>query len=127
VELGGRSATSPEGFAKVGRELADSILNVMRHYRMYPGEAQYPTRTAQGQQEALLAPASGIFLPEPGVEFLTMMKKGDAIARIVNIFGDDARRAEGAGRRHDLRPARAAERDHRRLVLLLQQGRGPRD
>jgi predicted deacylase len=88
VELGGRSATSPEAFAGVGRELADSIVNILRHYGMYPGEAQYPSPRYRGQQEALLAPASGIFLPEPGVAFLTMMKEGDPIARIVNLFGD---------------------------------------
>ena len=88
VELGGRSATSPKEFARVGRELADSILNILRHYKMYPGTAEYPDPRYIGEQEALLAPASGIFLPAPGVEFLTMMKKGDPIARIVNIFGD---------------------------------------
>ncbi|MBT3774833.1 MAG: succinylglutamate desuccinylase [Gemmatimonadales bacterium] len=88
VELGGRSATSPSAFARVGRELADSILNILRHYEMYPGEALYPSPRYRGQQEALLAPASGIFIPEPGVEFLTMMAKGDPIARIVNVFGD---------------------------------------
>jgi predicted deacylase len=94
VELGGRSATSPAAFARVGRELADSILNILRHYGMYPGEAAYPSPRYRGQQEALLAPASGIFLPEPGVEFLTMMKKGDPIARIVNVFGDILARLE---------------------------------
>ena len=88
VELGGRSAPSPSAFARVGRELADSILNILRHYEMYPGEALYPSPRYRGQQEALLAPASGIFIPEPGVEFLTMMAKGDPIARIVNVFGD---------------------------------------
>ena len=88
VELGGRSATSPKAFAQVGRDLADAIANVLRHYRMLPGEAAYPSPRYKGQQEALLAPASGIFLPAPGVEFLTMMKQGDPIARIVNLFGD---------------------------------------
>lgn len=88
VELGGRSATSPKEFARVGRELADAILNILRHYEMYPGTAEYPSPRYKGQQEALLAPASGIFIPADGVEFLTMMKKGDPIARIVSIFGD---------------------------------------
>jgi predicted deacylase len=88
VELGGRSATSPEGFARVGRELADSILNILRHYGMYPGEAKYPHPRYKGEQEALLAPASGLYIPEPGVKFLTMMKKGDPIARIVDVWGD---------------------------------------
>ncbi len=88
VELGGRSATSPEAFARIGRELADSILNILRHYRMYPGEARYPSPRWKGQQEALLAPASGIYIPEPGVKFLTMMSKGTRIARIVSIWGE---------------------------------------
>ena len=88
VELGGRSATSPKEFARVGRELADAILNILRHYEMYPGEAGYPDPRYKGEQEALLAPASGIYLPAEGVEFLTMMKKGDPIARIVDICGD---------------------------------------
>ena len=89
VEHGGRSATSPEAFAKVGRVLADAVLNVMRHYKMLPGEALYATDRTRGSQEALLAPASGLFLPEPGVAFLTPMKKGDLIARIVDLFGDE--------------------------------------
>jgi predicted deacylase len=88
VELGGRSATGPGALAHVGRELANSILNILRHYKMYPGAAAYPNPRYIGVQEALLAPASGIFLPAPGVEFLTMMKKGDPLATIVSIFGD---------------------------------------
>ncbi|MBY4891224.1 succinylglutamate desuccinylase/aspartoacylase family protein [Rhodobacteraceae bacterium N5(2021)] len=89
VELGGRSYTSPERFRYVGKELAKSILNICYHYDMLDGTATYPSDATKGQQEALLAPASGIFLPEPGVDFLTMMKKGDTIARIINIFGDE--------------------------------------
>ncbi|MAX75055.1 MAG: succinylglutamate desuccinylase [Nioella sp.] len=89
VELGGRSHTSPKLFRYVGEELAKSILNICYHYDMLDGQATYPTDATIGQQQALLAPASGIFLPEEGVEFLTMMKKGDTIARIINIFGDE--------------------------------------
>ncbi|QXT40266.1 succinylglutamate desuccinylase/aspartoacylase family protein [Gymnodinialimonas ceratoperidinii] len=89
VELGGRSYTSPERFRYVGEELAKSIVNICYHYDMLDGTATYPDDATKGQQEALLAPASGIFLPEPGVDFLTMMKKGDTIARIINIFGDE--------------------------------------
>ena len=89
VELGGRSATSPERFAEVSRELANSIINILRHYKMYPGEATYPEDATKGQQEALLAPVSGIFIPTPGVDFLKPMKAGDSIAKIVNIFGDE--------------------------------------
>ena len=31
---------------------------------------------------------SGIFLPEPGVDFQKEMRKGEPIARIVDLFGD---------------------------------------
>lgn len=88
VELGGRSATSPSAFAHVGRVLADAMLNVMRHYGMIPGKAKYDKNRTKGSQEALLAPASGIYLPEPGIQFLTMMKKDTRIARIVDVFGN---------------------------------------
>lgn len=89
VELGGRSYTSPERFRYVGEELAKSIVNICYHYDMLDGTATYPSDATIGQQEALLAPASGIFLPEEGVDFLTPMKKGTKIARIINIFGDE--------------------------------------
>ena len=89
VELGGRSYTSPERFRYVGDELAKSIVNICYHYDMLDGDATYPDDATKGQQEALLAPASGIFLPDEGVDFLTMMKKGTRIARIVDIFGDE--------------------------------------
>ncbi len=88
VELGGRSYTAPDRFRYVGAELAKAIVNICYHYDMLDGTATYPTDATKGQQEALLAPASGIFLPDEGVDFLTMMKKGDRIAQIVDIFGD---------------------------------------
>lgn len=89
VELGGRSYTSPNRFRYVGQELAKSILNICYHYDMLDGQATYPSDATKGQQTALLAPASGIFLPEEGVSFLTMMKRGEKIASIINVFGDE--------------------------------------
>ncbi len=89
VELGGRSATSPEVFREVGRVLADGALNVMRHYDMIPGEARYAATRHKGMQEALLAPASGLYLPEPGVGFQQPMAKGATIARIYDVYGEE--------------------------------------
>ena len=88
VELGGRSATSPEEMERVEATLVEAILNVMRHYKMIEGEAHYPAMRWKGVQEALLAPASGLFIPAPGVGCRRPMKKGDALARIVDIWGD---------------------------------------
>jgi predicted deacylase len=64
-------------------------MNICYHYDMLDGTAVYPDPCTKGQQEAILAPASGIFLPVEGVDFLKMMKKGDKIASIVNLFGDE--------------------------------------
>ncbi len=88
VECGGRSATSPSAFADIGRMLADAMLNVMRHYGMIAGKASYDANRTKGVQQALLAPASGIYLPEPDIKFLEMMKEGTRIARIADLFGN---------------------------------------
>jgi predicted deacylase len=88
VELGGRSATSPLGFQRVGRVLADAALNVMRHYKMIAGKPKYAKPRYTGVQHALLAPSSGMFVAEPHMEFQKPMKKGDKIAAIYNLYGD---------------------------------------
>lgn len=88
VELGGRPATSPREFQRCARTLADGILNVLRHYKMIDGEPTYAGKWYTGFQHALLAPASGLFLAEPTLEFQKPMKKGDKLARIVDVYGD---------------------------------------
>ncbi len=88
VELGGRSATSPSEFQRCGRTLADGILNLLRYYKIIDGEANSAPTHYTGFQHALLAPVSGMFVAEPTLEFQKRMKKGDLIARIVNVYGD---------------------------------------
>ncbi|MFC6646482.1 succinylglutamate desuccinylase/aspartoacylase family protein [Granulicella cerasi] len=88
VELGGRPATSPEGMRKVVEILSEAMRNVMRHYGMIAGVAHYPEKRWKGVQEALLAPASGVFVPAEGVACQKPMKKGDAVATIVDVWGD---------------------------------------
>ena len=88
VELGGRSATSPKAFHRVGRVLADAALNVMRHYGMIDGEARYASPRYTGVQHALLAPVSGLFVAEESADFQKPMKKGDRIATIYDLYGE---------------------------------------
>lgn len=88
VELGGRPATSPREFYRCARTLADGILNVLRHYKITGGALAYAERWYTGFQHALLAPVSGLFLAEPSLEFQKPMKKGDLLARIVDVYGD---------------------------------------
>ncbi len=88
VELGGRSATSPEDFHRCARVLADGILNVLRYYKVIDGTATSAGNWLTGVQHAILAPVSGMFVAEPTLEFQKPMQKGDLLARIVDVYGD---------------------------------------
>lgn len=88
VELGGRPATSPQAFHRSGRILADGILNLLRHYKIIDGEPRYAKRWYTGFQHALLAPASGMFVAEPSLQFQQFMKQGERLAHIVDVYGD---------------------------------------
>ena len=89
VELGGRSATGPGKFLEVGNKLHKACVNIMTHYKMIEGVPHYPSLRQKGYQQALLAPKSGIFLSNPKINFLTMMKKNDLIATIINYQGEE--------------------------------------
>jgi len=88
VELGGRPATSPQDFHRCARVLADGVLNVLRYYKIISGKATSAGKWRTGIQHALLAPASGMFVAEPTLAFQKPMKKGDLLARIVDVYGD---------------------------------------
>lgn len=88
VELGGRPATSPAAFHRVGRVLADAALNVMKHYGMIGGQATYAQNRQTGVQHALLAPASGLFVAGPDVACQRAMARGDHIATLYDLYGD---------------------------------------
>ena len=87
VELGGRSSTAPGAFHRVGEVLSRAALNIMKHYKMIEGEPTYPNKRYKGFQQALLAPESGVFLPETNIKFHQIMKKNDLIAKIINYKG----------------------------------------
>ncbi|MEZ4671414.1 MAG: M14 family metallopeptidase [Anaerolineae bacterium] len=88
VELGGRPATSPQDFHRCGRVLADGVLNVLRYYNVITGKPTSAKKWLTGVQHALLAPVSGMFVAEPTLEFQKRMKKGDLLAKIVDVYGD---------------------------------------
>ena len=89
VELGGRSSTAPGAFLNVGKTLLKACINILTHYKMLKGTAHYPSVRHKGFQQALLAPKSGIFLPNPEIKFLSMMKKNDHIATIIDYYGNE--------------------------------------
>jgi predicted deacylase len=88
VELGGNCRTLTSDFHAIARDLADSYLNVMRHYNMIEGEAQYAGSWRQGYQIALLAPATGMFVGTADIPFETQLEAGTVLGRIYNLYGD---------------------------------------
>lgn len=88
VELGGNCRTLTNDFHAVAQDLADSFLNVMRHYKMIDGQAQYAGSWRQGYQIALLAPATGMFVGTPDLPFETDISEGTVLGQIYDLYGD---------------------------------------
>jgi predicted deacylase len=88
VELGGNCRSLTRDFHTVAQDLAASYLNVMRHYGMIEGQAQYAPAWHQGYQIALLAPASGIFVGAADLPFETPIAQGTPLGSIYNLYGD---------------------------------------
>jgi predicted deacylase len=88
VELGGNCRTLTSDFHTVAEDLAGSYLNVMRHYGMIDGEAQYAPAWQQGYQIALLAPATGMFVGNRDLPFETLIDEGTLLGEIYNLYGD---------------------------------------
>ena len=68
--------------------MAESYLNVMRHYKMIDGQASYAPAWHQGYQIAVLAPTTGIFVGNPDLQFEMLMPQGTLLGSIYNLYGD---------------------------------------
>ena len=88
VELGGNCRTLTSDFHTVAQDLSDGYLNVMRHYGMIDEPATYAPKWRMGYQEALLAPASGMWVGHADVPFETSMPKGSPLGTIYDLYGD---------------------------------------
>ena len=87
VELGGNCRTLTKDFHTIADDLAAGYLNVMRHYNMAPGEAAYAKEWRMGYQEALLAPASGMWVGDREMVFEKIMPAGTPLGRIYDLYG----------------------------------------
>ena len=88
VELGGLCDTFPERFRATGEHLAGCFLNVMRHYKMIPGQAMYAKKWMVGvQKTVVLAPTSGFWVAVPEV-LRKRIPAGTIMARIHNLHGE---------------------------------------
>ncbi len=88
VELGGNCRTLTSDFHAIADDLAAGYLNVMRHYKMIPGAPQYEPAWRMGYQIPLLAPASGMYVGNPSLEFETELEAGTLIGSIYDLYGD---------------------------------------
>ncbi|MGI9626145.1 MAG: succinylglutamate desuccinylase/aspartoacylase family protein, partial [Longimicrobiales bacterium] len=87
VELGGNCRTLTSDFYTVADDLAEGYLNVMRHYGMLPGESKRATAWRMGHQQALLAPASGMWVGNPGLTFEEHVDSGTVLGWIYDLYG----------------------------------------
>lgn len=90
VELGGNCRTLTSDFHHVAEDLAAGYKNVMQHYGMLDGQAAYAPEWRMGHQQALLAPASGMWVGHPDVTFETAMAEGTPLGTIYDLYGDVA-------------------------------------
>lgn len=88
VELGGNCRTLTSDFHAIADDLAEGYLNVMRHYNMIDGKAEYAGSWRMGYQIALLAPATGMYVGSPDLPFETEIAEGTLIGQIYNLYGD---------------------------------------
>ena len=89
IELGGNCRTLTSDFHAVAEDLAGSYRNVMYHYGMLEGDARFATAWRMGHQQALLAPASGMWVGEPNVPFETSIPAGTPLGRVFDLYGDE--------------------------------------
>jgi uncharacterized protein len=88
VELGGNCRTLTGDFHGIADDLAAGYLNVMRHYGMIEGRAEYASAWRMGFQIALLSSATGMFVGNPDLPFETAIEQGTMIGQIYNLYGD---------------------------------------
>lgn len=88
VELGGQCRTLTADFDNVCKTLSRSMLNVLKHFGMIPGAAQYCKSWKRGHQIALLANYTGLWIGDPSLEFHKEIAKGTVLGKIVNLYGD---------------------------------------
>lgn len=89
IELGGACNTMPKAFRSDGETISKAIWNVLMHYKMVDGTPEYEEKWLTGAQVSVLANTSGMWVAEPGFEFMKPMKTGTICARIYDLYGKE--------------------------------------
>ena len=88
IEAGGGCRTLGGELDRVADELAEGIMNVLRHYEMTSGVPSYAAQVSRGHQVALTAPVSGLFIGASSVKVGGQVSEGEAIGKIIDLFGE---------------------------------------
>jgi uncharacterized protein len=88
IEAGGGCRTLGGELDGVANDLAEGILNVLRHYEMVPGKPSYATQIQRGHQLALTAPRSGLFIGSSSLVPGAQVVEGTVVGEILDLFGD---------------------------------------
>lgn len=88
VELGGAAATMPGDFRRNVDVLKRSVINVLRHYDMVDGDAEYAEGYWRGKQHVIQASRSGMLEPNPDIPLKNEIRRGDFMMRITDLLGN---------------------------------------
>jgi predicted deacylase len=88
IELGGICDTVPERYLRNGELLAESLMNVLKHYGVVEGEAQYADRWLVGSADVMSVQQSGLWVPEPKIVMRRPVKEGTLVAKVLNLRGE---------------------------------------
>lgn len=92
LELGGVNHRLPEDFGRDVETCVNGILNVMRHYQMIPGEAEYADTLQRVYYEPIRANRAGFIRFTPNCQLKKWVKKGDVFLTIHDVFGNELER-----------------------------------
>ena len=87
IEQGGGAPSGQEALRDI-RILLSAFMNVLRHYGMISGTAEYSSEWRHGKSVSVLSQHSGVWIPEPGIEFHKPYERGRIAGRVVNLYGE---------------------------------------
>jgi predicted deacylase len=92
LELGGVNHRLPEAFARDVKSITDGLLNVMRHYKMIPGQARSMDKPLYVLFEPIRNNQGGYLRFGPGLRLKEWVKKGELFVTVVDVFGNELER-----------------------------------
>lgn len=94
VEIGGTCGTLAQQFDSSIKVLEKAFLNVMKHYKMIEGKAEYADHWYVGKQDTVFTEADGLIDPTIVSTLGTYITKDTPIVRTINVYGEEVQLAK---------------------------------